>query len=88
MKAAEKCYRDASAAAAAILEKYVMDAITEAAAGGLFEVHIDVLDACPDGTSVYAVDLTTTALKQEGFTVGAEADGLRISWAREEDLVC
>lgn len=73
MKAAEKCYRDA---------------ITEAAAGGLFEVHIDVLDACPDGTSVYAVDLATTAFEQEGFTVGAEADGLRISWAREEDLVC
>ena len=51
-------------------------------------MHIDVLDACPDGTSVYAVDLTTTAFEQEGFTVGAEADGLRISWAREEDLVC
>lgn len=87
-KLAKKMYMNASAVTAALLERHAFAAIAEAATAGRYEVFIDVTAACPDGASVLAVDLLTDTLTAQGFTVGAEADGVRISWAGEEDLVC
>lgn len=87
-KLAEKMYMNASAVTSAMLERYAFAAIAEAATAGRYETFIDITAACPDGASVLAVDLLTDALTAQGFTVGAEADGVRISWASEEDLVC